>query len=363
MTKSADEVELIDYLLVLWKRKWLILGGTLSLLIFAAVLCFVLPPIWEVDAIFLPSRFVSQNEQGNYEEILVTDAKQVAGQIEQESFNNLIAAELSLDIKKFPKLRAENLKDTNLVRISVKDKNPDRATSIINSLFEHVKEEMDRKINAEVKAIDTRISANEKEIQRKELDIKSKEIEISRIRQEIVSLEKKMKISEERFASIAEEMKAVKQRIDAIEKQQQETLSQQKEGANALGLLLYSNEIQRNFQYYNTLDEKLSNEKITQENLRYAIQERGQEIKQLQTQIEKLNSEIEIIRNENELFRERKQRYDHAQLVKKPTVSVNPVFPNKLLFLLVAAIAGPLLFAFAAFFVEYLNQKTAEFKS
>ncbi len=361
MTKSNDEIELIDYIIVIWKRKWSIIGGTLGFIIIAIILSFLLPPIWEVDAIFLPGKFITQTEQGAFEEVLVTDAEQIAGQIEEESFNNQIATELGIDIRRFPKIRAQNLKNTNLVRVSVKDKDAAEAVSILNSLFGYVKEEMNRKINAEIKGLDTRMIANERQILKKGLDIKSNDIDIAKIKQEIVSLEKKLKISEERSASIEEEMKTVKKRIDTIEKHQQEALTEQREEVNALGLLLYSNEVQRNFQYYNTLDEKLSDEKITQENLRYRMKERSQEIKHLQTRAEILDNEIDIIKNENELLKERKQRFDHAQFVKKPTVSLSPVFPKRMLFIVVAAVAGGFVFIFMAFFVEYLRQKKEMF--
>ena len=94
-----DEIELIDYINVIWKRKWLIIIPTLILAFLVGVLSLFLPRIWEVDAIIQPSKLFSQDAQGKYEEIVVVDPKQVAGQINQESYNNIIAAELNIDIE------------------------------------------------------------------------------------------------------------------------------------------------------------------------------------------------------------------------------------------------------------------------
>ena len=73
----------------------------------AGIVSFFIPPKWEVDAIIQPSKFFVQSEQGMFTEILVMDPKQLAGQINQGSYDRLIGAELNLDPRKFPKLMAE----------------------------------------------------------------------------------------------------------------------------------------------------------------------------------------------------------------------------------------------------------------
>lgn len=80
-------------------------------------------------------------------------------------------------------------------------------------------------------------------------------------------------------------MKGVKTRVDQIEKQQKTLLAEKKEGVDSLGLLLYSNEIQQNFRYYNTLEENLSKGRIDQENFRLFVRDKEQEIKGLKNQI------------------------------------------------------------------------------
>jgi len=398
MDTNENEIELIDLLNVIWKRKWLIIIPTFLCVVAAAVISFRMPRVWEVDAIMLPSKFFVQTEQGQFNEVVVTDPKQIAGQINQKSYNNLIAAELSLDIRKFPDLKAENLRDTKLVRISVRNKDIAQAKSILQSLFKHLKIELDRKIEVETKDLDTQITTKENsirdmeneiktkeneikkknnEIKLKDLTIQSKEIEKDRIKQEIESDQNKLKISEERVGSIMEEMKSVKGRIDELDKQLNKVISEKKEGSEAVSLLLYSNEIQQNLRYYNTLDEKLSIEKVTQENLRLSIKENQEKIRQTDNQISQTNTEKQIIMTEistimNEieniknkinttqseirLMGDKKLRIDYAQLIKEPTSSLYPVSPRKKMNVLIAGILGAFAFTILAFFLEYLEK-------
>jgi LPS O-antigen subunit length determinant protein (WzzB/FepE family) len=219
MNEYENERELIDYLNVLLKRKWLIIVPTFVLVVAVGVYSFFLPRVWEVDAIIQPSKYIIQTEDGAYNEIIVVDPKQIAGRINEESYNNLIAAELNLDIREFPKLKAENLKDTKLLKISTRVNDVEKAKLILYSLFKHLKRDLDKKIDVEIKSFDTKISTNENLIKQNKLIIKDKlgEIKLNQIeknitRQKILSAENKLKISEDRVNSIMEEMKSVKKK-------------------------------------------------------------------------------------------------------------------------------------------------------
>ncbi len=470
---DENEIELIDYLNVLWKRKWLIIIPTFFLVVLAAVISFLLPPKWEIDFIIVPSKFLIQTEQGEFEEVVVVDPNQIAGQINEKSYDHLIAAELNLDIKEFPKLKADNLRDTKLVRVSIKEKDVEKAKLILYSLFNHLKRDLDKKIDVEIKGLDTQVESKKNVINSKEIEIKdkenaiklrklliedrkneiktkqnrikdkenviktkenaiklkenaiklknlnidSKEIDKKNIEEEINTLQNKLKISLERENAIIEEMKEVKNRVDKIEEEQRKVL---KEGSdkNALSILLYSNEIQNNLRYYNALDEKLSSEKITQENINLTIEEKKAAIKQIDNQIEQIRTqiddiktaiddirtqiddiktqiddihtqidninneigkinyeidtikngiiikknEIENVRNEITYFQERKARIDYTQLIKEPTSSLYPVSPKKKLYMLIAGILGLFVFTTLAFFLEYLEKQKTKSK-
>jgi capsular polysaccharide biosynthesis protein len=368
---AENETELIDYLNVIWKRKWLIIIPTFLLVIAVGIYSFLSPKVWEIDSIIVPSKFFIQTEQGTFEEIVVIDPKQIASQINESTYNILIATELNLDIEEFPKLKAENLRDTKLVRVSLKEEDTEKAKQILYSLFNHLKKDLDKKIEVEIKDVDTQIASDENLIKQKGLNIKNNgseiklnQIEKNKARQKILSSENMLKISEDRVKSIMEEMKEVKKRIDELEKQQREALSEKKQGIDAISLLLYSNEVQQNLRYYNMLEEKLSNEKIVQENLNLLIKDKNEDIKKLDTQIEKLKTEIDRINNEIEevknniaFSKERKARIDYTQLIKEPTSSIGPVSPKKKLNVLIAGVLGLFAFTILAFFLDYLKKQ------
>jgi len=391
MNEYQNEIELIDYLNVIWKRKWLIIIPTLIFAIAVGIISFLLPPKWEIDSLIIPSKFMTQTEQGEFKEVIVVDPKQVASQINEKIYDHLIAAELKIDIKKFPKIKADNIRDTKLVRISIVENDVEKAKLILSSLFNHLKQDLDKKVEVEIKGLDTQIASkdnlikqNENEIKKKnddiqlkDLDIKSKEIEKDRIKKEISSLQNKLKISEDRVKSIMDEMKSVKKRIDDLDEQQKKALTEKIEAIDAISLLLYSNQVQENLRYYNTLDEKLSVEKITQENLNLDIRNKEEQLRQIDNQIQQvktqedtIKAEIDNIKNiintlktEIKLLDDKKTRIDYTQLIKEPTSSLYPVSPKKKVNVLIAGILGLMVFTMLAFFLEYIEKQKDKNKS
>ena len=308
MKENEGEIELIDFLNIIWKRKWLIILSTLFLVIAAGVISFLLPQKWEIDALIQPSKFLIKTVGGQFEEIVIVDPKQIASQINQATYNNKIAAELNLDIRKFPKIKAEDLPDTNLVRVSIKEKDVEKAKLILLSLFNLVKIEPDEKIEVEMRSLEEEIKANKN----------------------------KLNIVKQRKNEIEKEMSVVKKRIESLEKEQHLSLKKENRSeSESLAMLLYSNEIQQSLVYHNTLNELLSSKKIEEENL---------------------NLEIENLN-------ERKGRLDYAQLIKEPTSSLFPVFPKKKLIILITGILGLLIFTMLAFFLEYIEKQKAESKA
>ena len=323
-----------------------------------------------MDSLILPAKFTIQTQGGQFEEVLVTPPKQISGRINEESYNQIIAAELNLEIRKFPETKAEKLTDTNLIRIRTKDIDIGRAKSIQLSLFNHLKAEMDRKADVEMRNIDTEIETCNISIQQKKLEIKDdlnsiklKQIQKNIFNQQIINSQNLLVISKDRIDSITEEMKNVRKRIEEIESQQRRALNEMQQEGNAISMLLYSNEIQQNLRYYNTLEQDLSQKKITQENLNLAIKEIEEIIKQVDTETENLKNSIEKKENEikgfqnQELLKDKKARIDYTQIIKEPTSSFYPVAPRKKLYVFVAGLLGLFLFTILAFFVEYIPKQ------
>jgi capsular polysaccharide biosynthesis protein len=325
MEQFDNEVELIEYFIeyfnVLWKRRWLIIVPTILLALVAGIISFLIPPKWEIDAIIHPGKLFVRSEKGTFTDAVAMDPKQLASQINQGSYNSLISAKLNLQPREFPKVRAENLRGTSLVRVSLKMRETDKARTILNALFQHIKGELDQKIDVEMESVSTQIAARENDIKIKSLDIQSKNIDIEKAQQEMISAGKKLNIFEDRSRGL----------VDEIEKQQKATVE----------LLLYFN----------------------REDLRSLIREKEQEIKSLKSEIEKINQEIAGIRSDIEPLIEIKLRIDYAQLVKEPTVSLRPVYPRKKVNVVLAGFLGFFCFSILALFLNYLEKRNIRLKT
>jgi len=321
--------------------------------------CLILPKKWQVDAIIQPSKFLIQNNQGQFGEYILVPPKQIVSQINEGAYTTLLASAFKIDPASFPTLRAEIIPDTSLVKAYVRVRDRQKGQEILQKLFDLIKRDFDRKVDTEIRSTDMLIAKNDGEIKRKQADIENLGVEKNRIRTEIVSMQNKLKISEERYKSIQAEMKDVKARSEAIDKQQLSSLNEKTDSTSTLGLLLYSNVIQQNLRYYNDLDSSLTLEKIAQENYQFTMKDKEDALKKLDIDIDKIGKEIEIIKKDNELLNERKTRLDYVQLLKEPTSSLGPVFPKTSLIVVLGLVFGGFFFGLRAFFMEYWKSRPA----
>ena len=211
----------------------------------------------------------------------------------------------------------------------IKDSDIELSKKVLSSLIAHLKEDIDDKIDIEINNIDTSIN--------------NQEIEKGRRLKQIEILKNKLKIIEQRKRDISKEMGSVRAKIDELEKAQLKVLKKENLGeTESLGLLLYSTEIQQSLRTYDILNEKLSNEKLREEDIN--------------SDLELENSTIEKIENTIANLKDRKGRMDRTKIIKEPTSSVRPVWPRKKMNVLIAFIFGIIVFSLLVLFLEYLGK-------
>jgi capsular polysaccharide biosynthesis protein len=205
MNEYEDKIELMNYLNVLWKRKWIIIIVTFLFISAAIVTSFLLPPEWEVGKIFVPSKLVIQTQGGKLQVFPFVKAHATAKIINQGEYNNIIATKLGLDIQDFPILKAEKLKDSYWVRVfikEIKEKEIEKAKLILHSLCDQLKRELSKMVDAEIIRIDSQINSKEieKSILEEEINAYKNKLNIIRHREnEIINLEikdKEMRINQ-----------------------------------------------------------------------------------------------------------------------------------------------------------------------
>ena len=352
MDEYEGRIEWMNYLNVIWKRKWLIIISTFLCALVAGVFSFLQPPVWEVDAIIQGGKFF---DKLRHEEVWIAEGEQTAGQINEGYFDNLIAADLNMNVKEMPKLKVKNLRWTQLVQVSIRANDVEKAKLILHSLFNHLKRDLDKKIDSEIKSNVTQVEHMENIINMENFSIQSREIEISKIKKEILSGRKKLKESEERQKNIIDEMNKVQERIDEIGEQQRKALTEKKEGVDTLSILLNSNRTQEYFRS-DMLEQRLNVEKLTHEEISLFINRTEGEIRLINSEIEEKRKNIEVVKKEINLLNEKKGQIDHTQFIKEPASSLYPVAPRKKLNILIGGVFGLFVFSLFAFFLEYLEK-------
>jgi len=321
--------ELMDYFWVIWRRKWIVGLGTVGLIIIAVIFGILVKPVYEIDAIVQPGNFLVQNQAGNFDRVVVEPPQQIADKVRRNSYDALIVAKLKKTEESLPKIEAENIKNTIYTRFWVRSSDVNLGKEILGTLIDIVKEDIDKVVEVEIKNL--------------EFSIKANEILKQRSQGEIEILNKKLKISAQRKKGIEREMESVKGKIEELEKEQLRVLKKEdRNEMESIAMLLYSNEVQQSLQYYESLDEKLSKEKLFEESVFSAIKEE--------------QSKIDNYENTNKNLEDKKGRIDYTKIIKNPVPDNKPVFPRNGINIFIALIAGVIIFTLIAFFVEYLEK-------
>jgi capsular polysaccharide biosynthesis protein len=336
MNEYENKIELMNYLDVLWKRKWLIIIATFLLISAAAVVSFLIPPKWEVDAIIEPSKFHYRNLDGIWKEMQFIKSKWIINTINRGAYNERIAAELKLNLKDIPKLTAENLEATYLMRIYIEEKDVEKAKLIIRSLLNNLKEIFDLFADRRIKRFDSQV--------------KSKETEKLILEKKIKAYKNKINIIKQRKREIEKEMSDMRGKKEELEKELRLILEKKNRSeSESFTMLHYSNEIHQSSINYIVLNESLGNKKIEEEIINLRIEDNERLINQIEKEINSL--------------KERILNTHYAEITKEPTSSISPVYPKKLTNILIAGILGLLIFGMLAFFLEYIEKQKSKLKT
>jgi len=360
MEENHEGIELMDYLEVLWRKKWLIVIPTLLLMIAAGMISFLITPVYEIDSIISPCKSIPKSYQMGFEEILFVSPKELAGRINQKVYVKGISEEMGIEMSDVPNVKAEVPDNSDLVRVTLRHKNLNLGKEVLEHLISQIKKEMDERIDRELKDIDMDIAWIQRQIEEMRMDIDSQHIEKKRLQEMISSKKNILMISKEREEAISKEKEEVKKKVGELEKNRKKLLSWESSQESILSLLLYSNEIQNNFRYSNELDRMLNDEKINQEKLDLEIQHSKGQVKLIDNEIKKLEGRISGTEVQMELLEEEKQRIEPVQLIKPPTSSLKPVAPNKKLNMALTGILSLFFFTTLAFFFAHIEKKKSE---
>lgn len=134
------EIDLKEYLDIIWNRKWIIVAITaIAILISAIVSFFILEPIYETSTTILIGKSNASNQAINNEEILLNKnlVNTYSNIITSATVLNEVGDNLKLQItpdELYQKIKVNPIVDTEIIEIKVNDENPKLATDIANEL-------------------------------------------------------------------------------------------------------------------------------------------------------------------------------------------------------------------------------------
>ena len=320
-----DEINLIDYLKVLWKWKWLIIAGTLICAVAAAVISSQMPKIYRVAMVIEPG-IIGLDESGNY---IYMNYQNISGKINEGSYNNNIKKLLNIDPSKTNlEFKADVSKFTNQIRISAecKEKHITLGLKASKQLIALISDDYEKVVEQRKNDYDRKIIAKQNDIKKLEAQGESLKRTLKNIRRRIDKLER--------------ELSDVKNNTEDLITHRDLLLRKGKIEAEVL-LLFYSTTIQQNISYFNQINNQIYSFKEKEEGTQ-------QKIKNLEKDIDTVKAEIIALNTNKELI-------SNIKAIQEPEVSLHPVKSKKKQIVLLAGVVALFMTVFLAFFIEYIK--------
>ncbi len=125
--EQYDEIDLMDYVLVLIKRKWTIVAILLVAVIVAGIFSFLAEKIYRVDTVLQIGKI-----SGDYLE----EPNQIKAKIEGRVFREIIRKEMNIAEKDYPEIKAEQPDKTNLIILKIETYETEKALAILQRMNE-----------------------------------------------------------------------------------------------------------------------------------------------------------------------------------------------------------------------------------
>jgi len=297
--EQTDEIELIDIIRVLWKRKKLIISITFLFTLGAVGVSLILPKVYEVSTIIEPGvRPITDANGQIVNEVSVVSPDAVKETVLGGAYDVAIQKKLNIPPVDYPLLKVSLPKNTTLIKMAIESPEPDKAQAILDELAAQVGSDIQGKLENEKKKIEN-------------------EMESARISEKAVA---------EKISLLKKQLDETSRKIEELENNRQKSMAAR--NADAMSVLLYSNEIQNQQIYLNNLQEKLMD---------------------LETSAKTFVVHMENIRLKLAMVKS-------TRLIKPPSIPEKPIKPKKPLIVVLAGVLGFMGSMMIAFLLEYLER-------
>jgi len=176
-----DEIDLMDYVKVLLKRKWLILAIFLGAAMVVGVFSFLMPKVYKIDTAL---------EIGQAAGVPIEDPGQVVEKIKGDVYGIFAREKLGIPEEKYPKIKTENPKDTRLISLAIESAEPQQAKNILEEINNLILAEQQEKIKVKKGLLENNIEVAKKDIERIKAKIGFLEEERKNLEAKVEALQK-----------------------------------------------------------------------------------------------------------------------------------------------------------------------------
>jgi LPS O-antigen subunit length determinant protein (WzzB/FepE family) len=324
-----DEIELMDYLKVLWRWKYLIFIGTLVCAITAAVVSLNMTKIYSITTVLQPGILkVTEADKTVY----IDSPENIKTVIETGALNGHLLKNVQFpNMEKQPtsvEFKVTIPKNTNALEVVYETPYVDIGLQIMKNLNEGLLERYARLVGYYREKQDLEMAQRMSLIndQKATLDATKKEIHIL----------------DKTIGEMEAEVRLVKENTASLIKQREKFVSNQIDPTNVLSAILFTNTIQQNIALDKTSRDDLSLNRSRKETLLLQLETTQNKINSLEAEIKSIQFKKDFIQN--------------IQINKPPRISESPVKPKTRLNVMLAGVVGLFLTVFLSFFVEYISK-------
>lgn len=327
-----DEINLIDYVKVILKRKKLIFLILILFLIGAFVFSITSPKIYKINSIL---------ELGQVEAPV-----QLIEKINSGVYNG----------KYQVRIIATNPPKTQLITMKIESAVPQEAKTVLAEINNRILEDHQKQTASQKESIKKNIKNTENKISLRAEDVKNAQKSIGFVQDNISKTRNKIAINQDdiqrvynKISSKEKEKEALQDKVSAL---QEQLIYQQDPGTqfalfNAKEELEDKNqEIENLYLQINFLQRAIEDNNIQINSLESAIENHNLQIASLRSEKEDLLLQIELLNKELINFKDTK-------IVKQPTISKAPIRPRPMLNMIIAGVLGLFIGVFLAFAREW----------
>ena len=327
-----DEIELMDYLRVIWKWKYLIAAGTLICAVAAGVISFSMPKVYSIDMVVRPG-MLTMDEEGK--EVYADSPQNIKAMIEAGTFDREILSNIGESnndgLPKSLKFKTNIPRNSDALKVSYETSNVDRGLHVLERLGQLLLKNSER--------VEYFQSEYEAQIGLKKTKVADCEVRRRALQQHIKKIQKRMD-------ELTSQIDFIKNNRNSLMKQRDKFLSNNTGESSILAAVLYTNMIQQNIALENSYRQEIDEYITKRYDERLNLQELNGESNRLLEEIKGLEFKKNYVQN--------------IEVLQPPKATSHPIKPKINLNVMLATVVGLFVMLFLAFFLEYIQKHRAE---